>query len=288
MTKPLRFPGGFFHGQLMTEDTSHEDAPDADALAANNEPSEADFVDLDAPKADEASDTATDDTAEADAEADKAEDEEKAEDGEAEDEPKKKKLSGIDRMKRRVAALEAQLAERPSPVRADGDSIARAVEAEIGAPPKEADFAGDYLAYERAQTAYEIDRRMATRQATKQAAQQQARATEATHEMIADHNDRIEALAKSIPDIKAKLSKVRDAHVADHVGALVLESEKSAHLAVHFAENPQILAEINAMHAHQGRARDRPARGATVVAHPESNQSSPARRSRSRDREVRL
>lgn len=232
----------------MTEDTSTDTLPDAHALAADTEQtSEAEFRDLDAVEAEtaEPADETTQDKAEPDPEGEQPE-------GEDEPEPEekpKKKLSGSERLKRRIAFLEAELAERrPAPV-ADGDALARAVEAEIGAPPQEQDFEGDYLAFERALTVYETEKRIVARDVKRQLATQQARAQEAAHETIADHMDRLEELEKAAPGSKEKLAKAAKSGLApsDAVANLVLESDKSAHLAVHLAENPTLLDRLNRM-----------------------------------------
>lgn len=248
---------GFFNGQLMTEDGLSQDTLAAlDALVTETEqPSTAADETPVSKAADETTETETEAeaTSEAKPEAetdDKTSDDADKDDAKDEDEeeakPRRSK-NGTTRLKARIAALEAQLAQRtPAPAAGD-DALARAVEAEVGAPPKEEDYKGDYLAFERALTAYEADKRIVTREVKRDLAAQQKRATEASLELVADHQDRIEDLAKAVPGIKEKLAAAASRSVADHVSALVLESEKSALIAVHLAENPQTLDALNRM-----------------------------------------
>jgi hypothetical protein len=58
----------------------------------------------------------------------------------------------------------------PAPVAGDEKALASAVEAEIGAPPKESEFP-DWFAYERALTAYETEKRIVSRELKGKAAQ---------------------------------------------------------------------------------------------------------------------
>src|SRR5689334_18914642 len=92
------------------------------------------------PKAD-AGDDAGEDKGEGD-ESEKSDDEEK----------KPKKPSGSERLKRRVEALQRENENLRSRV-GDGEITQDAVERVIGKPPKEEDYKGDFLAYERALTA---------------------------------------------------------------------------------------------------------------------------------------
>jgi hypothetical protein len=118
-----------------------------------------------------------------------------------------------------------------------------AVEAEIGAPPKEADYS-DFLAYERALTAYETEKRIVTRELKKEAGKAEHVDRTRHAEMVEDHADRLDDLEKRLPGSKAKIGAAT-APVAPHVAGLLLESDKSAHLQLHLVERPEKLAELN-------------------------------------------
>ena len=108
--------------------------------------------------------------------------------GDQDDEqPRRKKASGSERLKRRLAAAEAELSTLRSRAPSDGGVTWADVRAEIGDPPREEDFGNDYAAYDRARTAYEIDARQTARQL-------QRRAVEARVAHQAALREQVEAL----------------------------------------------------------------------------------------------
>jgi hypothetical protein len=172
------------------------------------------------------------------------EDEDKAD----EDAPRKKP-SGSERAKRRIERLEAELAEaragRAAAPAGDDDAIKAAVERKVGAPPKESDYP-DFLAFERALTAHEVRKAIAEDAVREESARAATTAKAKFAELVDDHEDRLDELEKRLPGSRAKIGKA-DLPVARHVGELLLESEKSAHLQLHLAERPAKLAELNRM-----------------------------------------
>ena len=194
------------------------------------------------------------------AEPEKKDEAETEKDGEDEEEtseePKPKKASGSARLKSRIAVLEAQLAERdasrpPAAGGVDAQKLDAAVVAEIGPPPKESDYA-DFLAFERALTAYESAtisaRMMIRRELAAETGRTERVARERTATVLAEHQERLDQLETALPGARKKIETAgADLQVAPHVGQLVLESEKSAHLQLHLVEHPEKLAELNRM-----------------------------------------
>lgn len=174
-------------------------------------------------------------------EKDKPEDEDKGE-----DEPQRKKPSGAERARRRIERLEAEIAElrerRPAAA-GDDAALAAAVEAEIGPPPKETDYA-NYLEFSEARAAYKaaelIVRRDAKREAGKAESLQQARVAE----LVEEAEDRLDELEKAVPGSRAKIEAGK-AQPAPHVARLVLESDKSALLQLHLTDHPDKIASLN-------------------------------------------
>jgi hypothetical protein len=162
---------------------------------------------------------------------------------------KPKKLSGAARAARRIERLEAELAElrerRPAAAAGDATDLNAAIESEIGGPPDEKDFP-DFLAYERALTAYETEKRIVARELKKEAAKAANVQRERLVEVIETHNERLDELEALLPGVKAKIA-ASDAKVARHVGELVIESEKSALLQAHLSAKPDVLASLNRM-----------------------------------------
>lgn len=167
---------------------------------------------------------------------------------EQEDGEKRKRRSGVDRLKRKIAELTAELELQRSrgPVPADSEAIRRAVEAEVGQPPKIEDFE-DYFAYERAMTAYEIDRRLAEKEAKRNAAARQAQMAAAQQIALEDFREREAEVAKAIPDYVQTMAQAGAMPASDAVTRLVIESDKGPLLKYHLAKNPGELQRLNAM-----------------------------------------
>ncbi|MTW19399.1 hypothetical protein GJ689_24725 [Rhodoplanes serenus] len=197
----------------------------------------------------EPADTGTDEP-EGDQDAgDGAGDADEPEGDEDDEQPKRKKASGSERLKRRLAAAEAELATLRSRAPSDGGVTWADVRAEIGDPPREEDFGADYAAYDRARTAYEIDARQTARQLQRRAVEAREAHHAALREQVEAHQERVEEFAKKVPDFATTLQKAsRDGLKASPiVERLVIESDSSAHLLYHLAKNPERLDRLNRM-----------------------------------------
>lgn len=176
-------------------------------------------------------------------------DDAESEGGEEDEKPKPKKLSGSERWKRRAAAAEAELAAlraaRPQ------QDVASEVEKIIGKPPREEDFKGDFLAFERAQTVYELDRRQATREVNSRATQHEARAAELRREAAEAHQERVEEFRTKAADFDQVLKGASDLKASPVVEDLILDSDKSAHLVYFLAKHPDRLHALNGMSERQ-------------------------------------
>lgn len=224
----------------MSEDDNLPTAPAADSAApAESEKSEA-----------EAKVTTTAEQAETGTEADsRAEDGEDGDDDSEGDKPKRP--SRYQRLKRERDALVAKVAQmesRPMAAAADDKSaLDDLVRKEVGDPPKEDDYGGDWFAYERALTAYEADKRIATREIRRQAQNAQQTHQSAQRELIQDYQDRQHEARAAITDFDEVIKGAANLKVSPAVGQLLLESEKSAVIEYHFAKNPALLDRLNAM-----------------------------------------
>lgn len=224
----------------MNEDDTLPTAPAAESAApAEREKSEA-----------EAKVATTEEQAETETDA-----ETEASDGEVGDDDsegeKPKRPSRYQRLKRERDALAARLAQQESrPLAAAVDDKATLddlVRKEVGDPPKEDDFNGDWFAYERALTAYEADKRIATREIRRQAQQAQQTTQEAHRELILDYQERQREARTSISDFEEVMKGAANLTVSHAIGQLLLESEKSAVIEYHLAKNPALLDRLNAM-----------------------------------------
>jgi hypothetical protein len=164
---------------------------------------------------------------------------------EEEDKPRKKP-SGSERLKRRIAALERELETRSRGT--DGAVDQAAVESVIGKAPREEDFKGDFLAFERAQTAYEVRKAIQEDRQREQAQARSAAEQSALQDMIDDHADRVAEFKTKVPDFDAVIKGVAGKHpLNETLFKLLIESDKSAHLAYSLAKNPERIDRLNAM-----------------------------------------
>lgn len=261
---------------------------DAGAPAAGAKWSEVDLSDLDKLQADEAANaertargddedeseadsTDDDEVADGDEDSDEEDDEadgesdDDAEDGddESDDEgerPRKRNRSQRyqDTIRRQQEEI-AQLRGRQSAGRLTDDQVEARVRAIIGDPPKEEDFPGDYLAFDRAAAAYELDKRQTVRQVKADAANTAAADNARNVERVERHRENVEAFRNrgKTPDEKKANAKAFDqamaeartsgVKVAPHVEDLILDSKKSGHLTLYFAKNPEKLEQLNRM-----------------------------------------
>lgn len=224
----------------MNEDDVLPTAPAAESAApAESEKSEA-----------EAKVVTTEEQAETETETDStASDGEDGDDDSEGDKPKRP--SRYQRLKRERDALAAKLAQQESrPLAAAADDKAALdglVRQEIGDPPKEEDFKDDWFAYERALTAYETEKRIATRDLRRQAQQAQQTQQDATRELLQDYQERQREARAGITDFDQVMKAAENLKVSPAVGQLLLESEKSAVIEYHLAKNPGALDRLNAM-----------------------------------------
>ena len=229
------FQGGFFVSNPMQDD-NQDNVPVADEPQAEAKQSEAVTPEQDPAKTGQEADASPDG------------DEAAGEDGDEHDGEKRKKRSGVDRLKRQLADSRAEVEMLRSRGQAahDSASIGRAVESEIGPPPKESDFP-DFFAFERAQIAYEVRRSIAEDGVKRQVESQRARSNAAEQQIIDDFLDRESETSKAVPDYQQAVSQAANLPVSDAMKRLIIGSDKGPLLKYHFAKNPGELQRLNAM-----------------------------------------
>lgn len=170
---------------------------------------------------------------------------------ENQDENRPRKKSRSERLRRQNERLQAELAVLKSGSAAaavqDPAGFEAAVARKVGEPPREADYGGDWFAYERAMTAYEADRRQVSRQVLESVEQHHQAEQARVSEMLDDYVDHCEEVAKSIPDFKAVVTSP-SFMTTDLVKRLILDAgDKAPLVAYNLAQNPKLCARINAM-----------------------------------------
>lgn len=173
-----------------------------------------------------------------------------AEETKPEGEVEKKKPSGIDRIKRRLALTQADLDR----VAQENEELRRrsvASDPQEGKPgidraPTEKDFPSDYLAFEAARTEWNVRQavrqEMAKGETTKRAAAQREHITERSEA----YEDSLEQVRDRIPDFDKTLASAT-AQVSRELMEEIFQSEKAALLQYHLAKNPEKLRDLNGL-----------------------------------------
>lgn len=218
------------------------DEPEVQAEA----PADGGFIDLDKVEQEE--------PAKAEGEKPEAEDgEEKAEpeaaktegdEGEDDEDGKSRKRSGVHRLKARNSHLMQELSARENELEQLRSRTATASDP-ADKEPQEADFNGDFFAFERAKTAYEVRKviREENRQSHIRSIDQER--SNVLRERAEVHQERVEAAKEFITDYDQVLASAPP--INREVGAEILSSEKSELLAYHLAKNPEKIHALNNM-----------------------------------------
>lgn len=166
------------------------------------------------------------------------------------DEPKKKP-SGIDRLKRRAALLQA-----------DADALAReneelrrrsvASDPREGTPgvdraPTEADFPNDYLAYERAQNAWNTTQAIERALQRREAQSREGQLREARQERLEVYEENVAEVRERIPDFDKVIAEAKGIAVSPALADEIMQSEKSALIQYHLAKNPDKVRDLNGL-----------------------------------------
>lgn len=173
---------------------------------------------------------------------------ETSEDGEATEQEKPKKRSGLDRLKRQLAETRAELELERRSRQAQPVSFDEAVAQEIGQPPKEDDFS-TWFEYERAMNAYETDKRLVSRELKRKDAEAQAHHEARRQAAYDDFLDREADVSASIPDYQSAIDAAAAAgmQVSDTIVRALIESDKGPLLRYYLAKNPAEVKSLNAM-----------------------------------------
>lgn len=229
---------------LETEQPSKEDGE------SDEDDEEAKTGTKDGDESEESDEDEADDDAD-DSEEDDGDDAEDEDDEEDKDKPRRR--SRAQRYRDQNARLQeenARLRGRVSGSLTDAQIEAKVKEV-IGEPPQEKDFP-DYLAWERAATAYELDKRQETRNVKNEAGRAQEAIQARNAERADRHKERVENFRnrsgkESSKDFDAVMAQAKDLKASPTVEDLVLDSKKSGHLVYFFAKNPDRLNALNRM-----------------------------------------
>lgn len=161
-----------------------------------------------------------------------------------------------ERLRRQAERLQREnneLRARTTGVRID--DVDAAVARIVGPEPKETDFGNDYLAWNTAKTAWELDRRQTRRAVESQVRSQETSRQAAQREALEAHAERVEDFKAVTPDFDDVMKKASSLQIADPVYDMILESDHSAHLAYYLARNPDEVENLNTMSPVQAARR---------------------------------
>jgi hypothetical protein len=171
--------------------------------------------------------------------------EQTAEDGDAaSDEPKR--LTRNQRLQRKAARLSTMVAEQAAELEKFRQATAKS---SAEGSPKEADFNGDYFAFQTAKAAYDAAQLIRKDLNDRDERAMSSRLQERRQEASEDFQERAEQIKASIPDFDKTIGEFEKAggKFAPHVVEELLESDKGPMLAYQLAKQPGLAAELNAM-----------------------------------------
>jgi hypothetical protein len=165
------------------------------------------------------------------------------EDGEDED-GKPRKRSGLQRLKARNSHLMQELSAREHELEQLRSRTATASDPDEK-EPQEADFNGDFFAYERAKTAFDVRKVIREENRANHLRNIDQERGNVLRERMEAHQERVDAAKEFITDYDQVVASAPP--INREVGAEILSSEKSELLAYHLAKNPEKIHALNHM-----------------------------------------
>jgi hypothetical protein len=173
-----------------------------------------------------------------------------AEDKEAEE---KRKLNGSERQKRKAQRLAGELAE----AQRVNEELLRRIQGsnetqKSGKPgvdrePNENDFPGDYFAFERAKTSWDVRTAIRQERETEMQSRRQAQHVESRMEMVDDYAEAVDKVRQRIPDFDKVVQSV-NIKVPNELADEILSAGDKAPLISYFlAQNPDKLMQLAGM-----------------------------------------
>jgi hypothetical protein len=165
------------------------------------------------------------------------------------EEARSKRPSHYQRMKRKLEMLERENEE----MRRGGGNVPQftsdeGLQVDIDPPPNEADYGGDWLAFQEDMTAWKTEWRIAAREARQQQRQYEAQAARAARERQLAFAERVDAVMRVVPDYQEVLSRAR---ISMPEATLNIVRESDPMVAYHLAKNPHLAEDIGLMHPVQ-------------------------------------
>lgn len=183
----------------------------------------------------------------------KAEEAAPADKPETQDEPTdepKKKPSGIDRLKRRAALLQADadaLARENEELRRRSTASDPQGKPGIDRAPTEQDFPSDYLAFERANNAWQVRQAVRDEISKVESKGRESQLREIRQERFEAYEENVSEVRERIPDFDKTLASANGVQVSPALIEEIMSSDKAALLQYHLAKNPDKVRELNSL-----------------------------------------
>ncbi len=173
-----------------------------------------------------------------------------------EQQEQKKRPSGSERYKRKLAQIETEfetLARENEELRrrsADGGQ-SREGKPGVDRPPTEADFPNDYLAFESARNQWGVRQAIREEIGAERAKSRDSQLREIRQERLEAYQDNANQVRERISDFDKVLAGAQGVQISPALGEEIMSSEKAALLQYHLAQNPGKVRELNAMNGRE-------------------------------------
>jgi hypothetical protein len=164
------------------------------------------------------------------------------------EEARSKRPSHYQRMKRKLEMLERENEEMRRGSGSPQFQSDEGLYVDIDEPPNEADYGGDWLAFQEDMTAWKTEYRIALREARQADRVHQARAADAARERAIAFAEWVDAVKQFVPDYEQVL---RSARIAMPDATLSVIRDSDPMVAYHLAKNPDLAEDIGLMHPVQ-------------------------------------
>jgi hypothetical protein len=178
-----------------------------------------------------------------------AEEAKPADEGEQDEKPKKP--SGSERLKRRLALIQADAdalaRENEELKRQTTAGSSREGKPGVDRPPTEQDYPNDYLAFEAARTEWNVRSAVREEINRERSSGREAQLRELRQERMEAYQDSAEQARERIPDFDKVLSTAQSVSVSPALADEIMSSEKAALLQYHLAQKPDLVRELNGL-----------------------------------------
>jgi hypothetical protein len=161
-----------------------------------------------------------------------------------------KRLSGSQKLKRKLERAEAELEEYRAKAAMQPAPRPKTLDERIGPPPNPAHFQGNPNGYWAAMAGYEARKGVVEQSVQQEQREAEAREAVRRETLTEAYESKKDDARARIPDYDTVVN-AKPLRVSNEVSDLLIESDLTAELEYHLAKNPQKLAQLNKMTERQ-------------------------------------